>query len=96
VTLIVMVIYRLCERRIPLRPLGPLSRRMAMIPLVVYALNGLTDVLAGYPEATRLLPPFVMGIPLLLAGNRLWAWSAQREAGDSTTAAPAGGKAVAR
>ena len=74
-TLIVIVIYRLCERRIPLRPLGPLSRRMAMVPLVVYALNGLTDVLAGYPEATRLLPPFVMGIPLLLAGNRLWAWA---------------------
>ena len=74
VTLIVIVIYRFCERWIPLRPLGPLSRRMAMVPLAVYALNGLTDVLAGYPEATRLLPLFAMGIPLLLAGNRLWAW----------------------
>jgi putative membrane protein len=94
VTLIVMVIYRLCERRIPLRPLGPLSRRMAMVPLVVYALNGATDVLAGYPEATRLLPPFVMGIPLLLAGNRLWAWAAEREAGE-TAAAARGGRKVA-
>jgi putative membrane protein len=77
VTLIVIVLYRFCERRIPLLPLGPLSRRMAVVPLVVYALNGLTDVLAGYPEATRLLPTFVMGIPLLLAGNRLWAWRAE-------------------
>jgi putative membrane protein len=95
VTLIVMVIYRLCERRIPLRPLGPLSRRMAMVPLVVYALNGLTDVLAGYPEATRLLPPFVMGIPLLLAANRLWAWAAQNEAGRAASTGPAARKVTA-
>jgi putative membrane protein len=83
VTLIVIVLYRLCERRIPLRPLGPLTRRMALVPLAVYALNGLTDVLAGFPEATRLLPPFVMGIPLLLAGNRLWAWWAGIERGEA-------------
>ena len=73
VTLIVMLLYRWSERRIPLQPLGPLSFRLAMVPLAVYALNGLTDVLAGFPDATRLLPPFVMGIPLLLAANRLWA-----------------------
>jgi uncharacterized membrane protein len=94
VTLIVMVIYRFCERRIRLRPLGPLSRRMAMVPLVVYALNGATDVLAGYPEATRLLPPFVMGIPLLLAGNRLWAWAADAERAGTTSAASAGREAA--
>jgi putative membrane protein len=87
VTLIVMVLYRSCERRIPLRPLGPLSRRMALVPLVVYALNGATDVLAGYPEATRLLPLFVMGIPLLLAGNRLWAWAAESVRGETASAA---------
>jgi len=81
VTLIVIVLYRLLERRIPLRPLGPVGRKMAMVPLAVYGLNGLTDVLVGYPEATRLLPPFVMGIPLLLAGNRLWSWKSSEEEG---------------
>ena len=60
-----------------------------MVPLVVYALNGLTDVLAGYPEATRLLPPFVMGIPLLLAGHRLWAWAAEAERGETASSEPA-------
>lgn len=94
VTLIVMVLYRFFERRIPLRPLGPLSHRMAMVPLAVYALNGLTDVLAGYPEATRLLPPFVMGLPLLLAGNRLWAWRAEGIAGGQGGAGDARGEAV--
>jgi hypothetical protein len=66
---------------------------MAMVPLAVYALNGLTDVLVGYPEATRLLPVFVMGIPLLLAGNRLWAWRAEMERSGSATAAASAGKA---
>jgi putative membrane protein len=83
VTLIVMVIYRLCERKLPLRPLGAVSFRLAMVPLVVYALNGATDVFAGYPEATRLIPPFVMGIPLLLAGNRLREWAAEARARDA-------------
>jgi putative membrane protein len=95
VTLIVMVLYRYCERRIPLRPLGTMSRRMAMVPLVVYALNGATDMLAGYPDATRLLPPFVMGVPLLLAGNRLWGWAAEMKHGATATAESAAGRAAA-
>lgn len=74
VTLIVIVIYRLWERRLPWQPLGPVSRRVASLPLIIYGLNGASDVVSGYPDATRLLPLFVMGIPLLIAGNRLAQW----------------------
>ena len=66
-----------------------------MVPLVVYALNGATDVLAGYPEATRLLPPFVMGIPLLLAGNRLWVWAAEMRGSESASSGRARKKVAA-
>jgi hypothetical protein len=68
---------------------------MALVPLVVYALNGATDVLAGFPVATRLLPLFVMGIPLLLAGNRLWAWSTELERAGTASAERTAGREAA-
>ncbi len=41
------------------------------LPLVTFGLLGLPDVFVGYPEATRIISPFSMGAPLLVAAARL-------------------------
>jgi hypothetical protein len=62
------------ERRLPLRPLGRLRRHVIALPLVTYAFMSVGDVVIGYPEATRLISPFAMGIGLIAAVTRLWGW----------------------
>ncbi len=41
------------------------------LPLVTFGLLGLPDVFIGYPLATRIISPFSMGAPLLVAAVRL-------------------------
>jgi uncharacterized membrane protein len=64
---IIVVTYRFVERNLPLEPVGKVTPFVAMLPVLMYAINGLSDVLVGYPEATRVLSPFTMGIAILVA-----------------------------
>ncbi len=63
---IIGVIYRMVERGLPL-PEKKIDPLIAAIPVAGYALIGLSDVFVGVPEATKLLAPFTMGIPVLMA-----------------------------
>lgn len=67
----ICVIYRAIERRVPIRPLGAPRRWIALGPLIGYGTMALCDSAVGLPEATRLLPVFAMGVPLLAASIRL-------------------------
>jgi|SRR6187399_20372 len=72
VVTIICFIYRRVEPMIPLRPLGTPRRWIALGPLIGYGTMALGDALVGLPIATRLLPPFAMGTPLLAAAVRLF------------------------
>ena len=73
-TFLVFLVYVAWERRLPLRPLGRLRRHVIALPLVTYAFMSVGDVVIGYPEASRLISPFAMGIGLLAAISRLADW----------------------
>jgi putative membrane protein len=68
----ISVAYRFVERRVPLRPIGQHTRLVTLAPLIGYGTMALADALVGMPEATRLLPAFAMGGPLLAALIRLF------------------------
>jgi putative membrane protein len=73
-TFVVFLVYVALERRLPLRPLGRLQRHVIALPLVTYAFMSVGDVVIGFPEASRLISPFAMGIGLIAAVTRLAGW----------------------
>jgi putative membrane protein len=73
-TFLVFLVYVAWERKLPLRPLGRVRRHVVALPLVTYAFMSIGDVVIGYPEATRLISPFAMGIGLIAAVTRLADW----------------------
>ena len=75
-TFIVLLTYYWMEARLPLRPLGRITKVVAAMPLVTYGFMSLGDVIIGYPEATRVISPFAMGLPLAAAVTRLAGWQA--------------------
>ncbi|HVS63444.1 MAG TPA: carotenoid biosynthesis protein [Thermoanaerobaculia bacterium] len=68
-TFVVMLLYRLLERRRPPRPIGGPSRWLAAAPLATYGFMSIGDVALGHPVETVLISPFAMGIPLLFAAT---------------------------
>ncbi len=68
----ICVLYRTIEVRVPVAPLGAPRRWLALGPLIGYGTMALCDSAVGLPQATRLLPVFAMGIPLLAASIRLF------------------------
>ncbi|HLF25733.1 MAG TPA: carotenoid biosynthesis protein [Anaerolineae bacterium] len=71
-TFTVYLVYRLYERRAPLRPIGPVTPAVAWLPLLAYGAMLLSNVLRGDgPEALIVIAPFVMGLPLVAAIERL-------------------------
>jgi putative membrane protein len=73
-TFLVFLAYAAWERKLPLRPLGRIQRHVVALPLVTYAFMSVGDVVIGYPEASRLISPFAMGIGLIAAVTRLASW----------------------
>lgn len=72
VVFIVVFGCRLTERFVQRRPLGPPWRIFTLGSLIGYGLFLLTDSVAGFPEGTRIIAPFAMGVPLLAATIRLY------------------------
>jgi uncharacterized membrane protein len=68
-TFLVMLLYRLIERRAPPRPVGEASGWLAALPLMTYGFMSVGDVALGHPVETVLISPFAMGIPLLFAAT---------------------------
>jgi putative membrane protein len=68
------IVYRSLERVLPTRPLGRSTRWVAALPLVGYGVFLASSALIGAPEGTRIVAPFAMGIPLLVAIVRLNDW----------------------
>ena len=74
-TFMIYLPYRLFECRVPLRPMGSLPIWVAVMPLIAYGSVMIGNSFAGEaygPKALQLIGPFVMGIPLLAAGSRVW------------------------
>jgi putative membrane protein len=69
--LIIDLSIRLSSQGLPLPDRSRAGRWFAALPVFGYALIGLPDVFIGVPEATRVLSPFAMGIPILAALGRL-------------------------
>jgi uncharacterized membrane protein len=63
--------YRFLERFVPVVPVGQV-RWVMLLPIAGYGMFALSDMLIGYPVATRIMPPFGMGIPMLAAVVRLF------------------------
>jgi putative membrane protein len=71
VVAVICFVYRRTESWLPLVPMGSPKRWIALGPLIGYGTMALGDALVGLPIATRLLPWFAMGAPLLAAVVRL-------------------------
>jgi putative membrane protein len=67
-------------RALMLRPGLARAAAGAAVPIAAFGAMGLAGMCLGRPEATRLLPPFAMGIPLLAACGR--AFKHRRDAGE--------------
>lgn len=70
-TFTIAAAYRLVEPRLPLRPLGRMTNWLVWLPLIGYLALSIGDIFIGDPDATRLISPFVMGVPVLAALVRL-------------------------
>jgi putative membrane protein len=75
----IMTAYRLVEPRIPLQPLGQVSRWFIALPLLGWALNGVADFFVGYPIATRIIGPFTICAPVLASLLSLYRPKASQE-----------------
>lgn len=71
VAFLIDVVYRLLARGIRMKPVGEVKRWMAVLPVSTYALNAIGDVFIGWPDETRLIVVFVMGITVLVAISRI-------------------------
>lgn len=64
--------YRVIEHRIPLKPLGQMKPWIVTLPLLCYGVLIVGDFALGYPEATKVIPPFVMGVALIASLLRMF------------------------
>ena len=71
-TFTISSVYRLLERRIPMKPLGRGHRGFIILPLIGYGALCLGDLLVGFPLGTRVIAPFTMGIALLATLMRMY------------------------
>ncbi len=79
VSFVVMLIYRLIEPRLKgqemsLVPDSWSGKVVLAMPLSTYAFMTISDLIFGYPQEAAPISPFVMGLPLVVAGTRLALW----------------------
>lgn len=74
-TFTVYLAYRLFERAVAARPVGRLSRLIAVMPLVAYGSLMISNMLGSGPSELPVIGLFAMGMPLLAAGTRLWRYA---------------------
>ncbi len=71
-TFTIYLLYRVFERRVHTRPVGPITVTVAALPLLAYGAMMLANIIPSDPAALRVIAPFTMGLPLLVAAGRLW------------------------
>ena len=74
-TFTVFLLYRLIEHKLPERPTSPVTTLVAALPLMIYGSQMLANTIHGTPEAMRVIAPFVMGLPLIIAFDQLFKFS---------------------
>jgi len=88
-TFAVYLVYLLLERRVGLRPMGPVTPLIAAMPLMAYASRmvlhtavggevSLLETVVRGPAALWVIGPFAMGLPLLAALSGLWSHGAKQ------------------
>ncbi|HUP24330.1 MAG TPA: carotenoid biosynthesis protein [Thermoanaerobaculia bacterium] len=71
-TFLIVLVYRMVERRLPLSPVGlEGSLWVAALPVGIYAMNTISSAVIGSPVETRLIAAFAMGVPVLVAATRI-------------------------
>jgi uncharacterized membrane protein len=91
-TFTVYLVYFLIERRVGLKPLGPVTLFIAAMPVVAYASRlvlhtavggeaSLLHTVVQGPGALWVIGPFAMGLPLIAAVSRLWDYGAEHRPG---------------
>jgi putative membrane protein len=79
ITAAITLLYRLIERHIPLRPIGGrITMAAALVPILLYAMSAVANIVGGWPMPVRLIAAFAMGMPVFLALNRLVGANAPR------------------
>ena len=64
--------YRLFERSFPPRSAGPVSRTDVSLALIMYVVLAVTGMMDSNVPALRVIAPFVVGLPTLVALSRVW------------------------
>ncbi|MFH1685261.1 MAG: carotenoid biosynthesis protein, partial [Candidatus Micrarchaeota archaeon] len=71
-TFFVFLIYRFLETKIKTKPMGPVDRKIAVLPLIAYGFMMSRYVLNPYMPEVVIIGLFVMGTPLIIAFMRLF------------------------
>ena len=66
-TFTIAAAYRFAETKLPLRPLGRMKVWLVVLPVIGFAALSVGDLFIGYPVDTRVVPTFVMGVPVIAA-----------------------------
>jgi uncharacterized membrane protein len=69
---VIYLIYRLFEWRVNPRPMGPINNIFVTMPLLMYGSLIIVSTLSIAPGALKVIGPFVLGLPLLVALTRIW------------------------
>jgi putative membrane protein len=77
-TFTIYLVYRLFERRIPIRSPERVSIWTVALPLVAYTAMLLANLLTGIQPALWVIGPFVMGLPVAAAASGLRRWALRR------------------
>jgi uncharacterized membrane protein len=70
-TFTIYLAYRFFESRVCIKPLGPMTKKIAAMPLIAYGSMIILNFLAGHIQQLHLIGLFAMGLPLFFAAVRL-------------------------
>jgi Predicted membrane protein len=70
-TFTIYLAYRLFEKKVHIKPLGPMTKKIAALPLIAYGSMIVLNFLAGHIPELHLIGVTAMGLPLLIAAARL-------------------------
>ena len=84
VSFMMLLTFRFVNRKAPKKTMAPFKKVHALIPLSIYLLWMIFQMMYGYPVETRTISFFAMGIPLMVAFFTWNSWQWNESTGTST------------
>lgn len=80
---VISLTFRAVVRRVPVRPLGTLTKSLAALPIVAYTAFLVFFLMEGDPPETKSIAFFAMGIPIIAAAAGWTEWHVEHRDAES-------------